>query len=126
MFGIELQGMQRLISSIGSAIVELLRLLCFCVVLGNPYRFSRQNASTHRFYRSAHILGYITPTAERDVRAYDFLKYSVAFLDDGTLAVFAQDVPQATSTSGASRRDSSWAGVISYGVLSGCPTRGYD
>jgi len=32
-------------------------------------------------------LGYLTPVAERDVRSLGFLDASVAFLDDGTLAV---------------------------------------
>ena len=114
MFGIELQRMQRLISAIGSSIVVLLRLLCFYVVLGNPLD-SRDK--THRPFVSIDLptLGYVTPTAERDVRAYSFLKYSVAFLDDGTLAV---SFLKKNDHPGLSRRDGTpGSGFVFHTVL---------
>jgi hypothetical protein len=60
-------------------------------------------------------LGYLRPTAERDFRAYDFLRDSVAFLDDGILAVsfyYKNDRP------GLSRRDGTpGSEVVFHSVL---------
>jgi hypothetical protein len=114
MFGIELQGMQRLISAIGSPIVVLLRLLCFYVVLGNPLG-SRDKTLRPFVSIDLPTLGYVTPTAERDVRAYSFLKYSVAFLDDGTLAV---SFLKKNDHPGLSRRDGTpGSGFVFHTVL---------
>jgi hypothetical protein len=64
----------------------ILLALVFLAIPGNPLG-SRDKTLRPIVSIDLPTLGYITPTAERDVRAYDFLKYSVAFLDDGILAV---------------------------------------
>jgi hypothetical protein len=54
-------------------------------------------------------LGYTWPTAERELRAYDFLRDAVAFIDDETSAVSFLAL---NAHSGASKRDGAAGGTL--------------
>lgn len=59
---------------------------CCLVLLWNPLG-SRNEGAQPILSLDLRTFGYLRPIAARDFRAYDFLQDSVAFLDDGTLAV---------------------------------------
>src|SRR6266481_4871747 len=59
---------------------------CCLVLLWNPLGSSNE-AAQPILSLDLRTFGYLRPIAARDFRAYDFLQDSVAFLDDGTLAV---------------------------------------
>src|SRR6266446_5048633 len=59
---------------------------CCLVLLWNPLG-SCNEATQPILSLDLRKFGYLRPVAERDFRAYSFLQDSVAFLDDGTLAV---------------------------------------
>ena len=56
-------------------------------------------------------VGYALPTAEREVRAYDFLRDAVAFIDDGKLAV---SFLTRNEHPGASKRDGTAGGMYLF------------
>jgi hypothetical protein len=79
--------MRRLISVIVLATSGLLlSLVCSSVLYGNPLNSDDESPIPARSI-DLRTLGYVIPTDKRDVRAYDFMKDPVTFLDDGTLAV---------------------------------------
>ncbi len=59
---------------------------CWLGLLSNPIG-SCKEAVQPILSLDLHTFGYLRPIAARDFRAYDFLRDSVAFLDDGTLAI---------------------------------------
>ena len=59
---------------------------CCLGLLWNPVGFCNE-ATQPILSLDLHKFGYLYPVTERDLRAYTFLQDSVAFLDDGTLAV---------------------------------------
>ena len=59
---------------------------CCLGLLWNPVGFCNE-AAQPILSLDLHKFGYLYAVTERDLRAYTFLQDSVAFLDDGTLAV---------------------------------------
>jgi hypothetical protein len=79
--------MRRLVSVIVLATSSLLlSLVCSSVLHGNPLNSDDESPTLARSI-DLRTLGYVIPTDERDVRAYEFMTNPVTFLDDGTLAV---------------------------------------
>ncbi|HKV63133.1 MAG TPA: hypothetical protein VJO16_14560 [Candidatus Acidoferrum sp.] len=65
---------------------RIVLVFCCLVLLWNP--LGSCNEGTQLILSlDLRPIGYLYPVAERDFRAYTFLRDSVAFLDDGTLAV---------------------------------------
>jgi len=80
---------------------KIVLVSCCLALLWNPRGFCNEAAQPIQSL-DLHKFGYLHPVTERDLRAYTFLQDSVAFLDDGTLAV---SFYRKNDQPGLSRRD---------------------